>query len=389
MIGGIEMLNIEFDFEAIKGIVKRELIKYFRNKQQIVSSLIMPTIFMLFLRPGFAGIGGAGSEAYIMDYLGAGIICMVIIMSGIMLSGMPILFDKMMGFQDIYAVAPVKRRNLVLGFLIGGALKSCFMSSVVIIIGLFTGLFPYDWGLGWGGMLLSIIPLAFTIFLGAIIYACIGLCIAARTDMTNAFLWNNLINMPLVFISGAIIPVDAFEASLPGSQYIFFLNPTTFMADSIRTFLGGTEGIPASTAGVFFNGNLLAGFALDMLIMFGFGALLFYLAFRIFGGSLQESSGGFAGVIHKKSAEARKKWFKDLPPEDRDIMMKVTSKVNMLQMGQIMQLAGEGKQDVAAKMLKDAGLTDEDIQKFWAAGMRMMEQMREKRLKKERKNEKM
>ncbi|MHA1132255.1 MAG: ABC transporter permease [Candidatus Helarchaeota archaeon] len=313
------MFNIEFDWEAIKGIVKRELIKYFRNKQQIVSSLIMPAIFMLFLRPGFAGIGGSGSEAYIMNYLGAGIICMVIIMSGIMLSGMPILFDKMMGFQDIYAVAPVKRRNLVLGFLIGGALKSCFMSSIVIVIGLFTGLFPYDWGIGWVGILISIIPLAFTIFFGAIIYACIGLCIAARTDMTNAFLWNNLINMPLVFISGAIIPINAFESAIPGSQYIFFFNPTTFMADSMRTFLGGVEGAPG-TASVFFGGNILAGFAFDMVVLALFGALLFYLAFRIFGGSLQESSGGFVGVIHRKSAEARDKWFKDLPPKDRDIM---------------------------------------------------------------------
>ncbi|MFX1293540.1 MAG: ABC transporter permease, partial [Promethearchaeota archaeon] len=113
---------IDFDFHAIKGIVKRELIKYFRNKQQIISSLILPIIFMLFLRPGiasFTGIGGgAESIAEMGLYLGAGIICMVIIMSGIMLSGMPILFDKMLGFQDIYAVAPVKRRNLVLGFLI-------------------------------------------------------------------------------------------------------------------------------------------------------------------------------------------------------------------------------------------------------------------------------
>ena len=111
---------IDFDLHAIKGIVKRDLTKYFRNRQQIISSIIMPTIFMLFLRPGFSNFGGSGSEVWIMNYLGAGIICMVLVMSGIMMSGMPILFDKMLGFQDIYAVAPVKRRNLVIGFLVGG-----------------------------------------------------------------------------------------------------------------------------------------------------------------------------------------------------------------------------------------------------------------------------
>jgi len=374
---------IDFDIKAIKGIIKRELIKYFRNKQQIIASLIMPIIFMLFLRPGFAGIAGGGSEDWIMNYLGAGIICMVIIMSGIMMAGMPVIFDKMLGFQDIYAVAPVKRRNLVLGFLIGGALKSLFMGAIVVIIGMCTGLFPYNLGLGWAGSLLAIIPLFCTIFYGAIIYACIGLVLAARTDMTNAFLWNNLITMPLIFVSGAIIPIDAFGE---GAKYALLFNPTTWMADSIRVFLGGEIGT-SGTANLLFSTTtptplqLLAGWGLDIAVLAVFGILLFYLAFRVFGGSLQESSGGMTGVIHKKTAEAREKMFKDLDPADRKIMMKVTNKIDMMKMGQIMQLAGEGKQDVAVKLLKDAGISDADIQDFFAAGMRMMQQMMEKQKK--------
>jgi len=363
---------IAFDLEAIKGIVKRELTKYFRAKQLIMSSLIMPIIFMLFLRPGFANIGGGGAGINMLNYLGAGIICMVFIMSGIMMTGMPIIFDKMLGFQDIYAVAPVKRRNLVLGFLIAGAIKSCFMALIVIIIGLFTGLFPYDWGLGWAGCLLSIVPLAATMFFGAMIYGCIGLVISAKTDMTNSFLWNNLINMPLVFVSGAIIPIDAFGKT---AEYALLFNPTTWMADAIRVWLGGEIGT-AGTAKAFFGGNLLLGYLADLAVLALLGVLLFYLAFKIFGNSLTESSGGMAGTIHRKSAEVREKMFKDLEPEDRHIMMKVTNKIDMMKMGQIMQFASEGKQDIAVKMLKDAGINDEDISKFFAAGMRMMRKMR-------------
>ena len=159
---------IDFDWHAVKGIVKRDLTKYFRNKQQIISSLIMPAIFMIFLRSGFANLGGGDPVGYNLGaYMGAGIIVMVICMSGVMMSGMPVLFDKMLGFQDIYAVAPVKRRNLVIGFLIGGALKSCFMSAVVVLIGALSGIvdyelgvFPNDWGIGAAGILLSIIPIA-------------------------------------------------------------------------------------------------------------------------------------------------------------------------------------------------------------------------------------
>jgi hypothetical protein len=247
------------------------------------------------------------------------------------------------------------------------------MALIIVIIGLFTGLYPYHWNLGWAGMLISIIPLALTIFLGAMIYGCIGLCIAAKTDMTNTFLWNNLINMPLVFISGAIIPIGSF--GVDQAKYALLFNPTTWMADAIRVFLGGEIG-PDGTATLFCGGNFLLGYLLDIAVMGLFGILLLYLAFRIFGGSLTESSGGISGTIQKKSADARKKMFKDLEPEDRQIMMKVTNKINMLQMGQIMGFAGDGRQDLAVKMLKDAGISDEDINKFFAAGMHMMEKMR-------------
>ena len=83
----------------------------------------------------------------------------------------------------------------------------------------------------------------------------------------------------------------------------------------------------------------------------------------------------FSGTIQKKSAEIREKMFKDLDPEDRQVMMKVTGKINMLQMGQIMGFAGDGRQDLAIKMLKEAGISDEDISKFFAAGMHMMQKM--------------
>jgi hypothetical protein len=260
------------------------------------------------------------------------------------------------------------------------------MGAIVVVIGCFTGLFPYDLGLGWAGSLLSIIPLTFTIFFGAIIYACIGLILAARTDMTNAFLWSNLINMPLVFVSGAIIPIDAFETVAPGLRFALLCNPTTWMADSMRVFLGGQIGT-SGTANIIFGTatptsiQLIAGWGLDIAVLTVFGIILFFLAFRVFGGSLQESSGGMTGVIHKKTAEAREKMFKDLDPADRKIMMNVTNKIDMLKMGQIMQLAGEGKQDVAVKMLKDAGISDADIQDFFAAGMRMMQKMMEKQKK--------
>jgi len=352
---------------------------------------------MIFLRPGFANMTGAGNLG---AFMGAGILCMVLIMSGIMMSGMPLIMDKMMGFQDIYAVAPVKRRNIVLGFIFGGAFKSMIQCTIIIIIGALSGfiaanlgVYPNDFGLlahGIVGILLgilvmvgSMVMLYVIIFIAASIYSCIGLVISARTDMTNAFMWFTLINMPLVFISGAIIPVENIA-------FIGVFNPTTYFADALRVFFGGE-------IGAFGTGNilarwldptlinspqaLLAGLGIDFVVILGFGMLLFYLCFKYFGGGLTESAGGFTAIFHKKMAENRQKMFENLEPEEAEIMKRITSKVDMMTIMQTM----EGGPQKLGKLFQQNGLTQEDANAFMTIGMKMMQAMQPKGKKKKKK----
>ncbi len=384
-----------FDTEAIRGISKREIIKYFRNKQQIFSSSLMPAIFMLFLRPGFAQMTGSSELGL---FMGSGIICMVLIMSGIMMSGMPLIMDKMMGFEDIYAVAPVKRRNIVLGFILGGAFKSMIQSTIVIVIGALSalisldlGLFPNDFGLmSFGGvgvvlgvfvMIGSMFMVYVMIFVAASIYSCIGLAISARTDMQNSFMWFTLINMPLVFISGAIIPVE-------NMAFIGLANPTTYFADAMRVWLGGQIGNYGTgnlLARFFQVGSainspaaLLAGFGVDLIVIAFFGALLFYMCFKTFGGGLVESSGGFTGIFHKKMAESREKMYENLEPEEAEVMKRISAKVDMMTIMQKM----EAGPDKLGKLFEQNGLTQEDANAFMTIGMKMMQSMQPKQKKK-------
>ncbi|MHA1146525.1 MAG: ABC transporter permease [Candidatus Helarchaeota archaeon] len=383
---------IELDLEAIKGIAKREIIKYFRNKNQIFSSMLMPTIFMIFLRPGFATLAGGGDFSSAFGaYMGAGIICLVLVMSGIMMSGMPVLFDKMLGFQDIYAVAPVKRRNVVLGFIVGGALKSTFQCTLIIIIGVISGLFnpflgvyPSYWlapfPLSILTVTISILPLYFTIFFGASIYACIGLCVAARTDMTNAMLWIQVIQMPLVFISGALLPVENFG---PAAVVALF-NPTTYFADAVRVWLGGQTGIAGPIG---YNVSLLLGYLVDLAIIGAFGALMFFAVFKIFGSSLTESAGGFTAIFHKKTADAQKKMYKDLTDEEREVMNILKRKLDGTTMIRTFMLQSDGKMDEVFKIYKQNGITDEEIKKIMEVGQKMM-QKRMAEVQKKRKKDK-
>jgi len=328
-------------------------------------------------------------------------------MSGIMMSGMPLIFDKMLGFQDIYAVAPVRRRNIVLGFILGGAYKSTFQATIIIIIGVLSGLldptlgvYPNSFGffnaptynpvLGVLCMIGSVGVLYVMIFAAASIYACIGLSISARVDMTNAFLWFNLINMPLVFISGAIIPVENIN-------FIGLFNPTTYFADAIRVWLGGQIGDYGTGNWLLWlmggdpalknsNGVLLMGFGFDLIVMAGFGAILFYLCFKIFGSSLTESGGGITAIFHKKTAEVSSKMFKKLEPEEKAAMERITSKIDMLEIMQVIQSDPSKLLEVFEKN----GLTREDANIFMQVGTKLMSQMtpqsKTKKKKKKSKN---
>ena len=380
-----------FDRSGIWGITKRDLIKYFRNKNQIITTLLMPTIFMTFMRQGFSAVA-QNPFINFSNYIGAGVFCMALIMAGLFMAGAPILFDKMMGFSDVITVAPVEHKNIVFGFVFAGTLKSMFQASIIVVIAGLTDLLPIDHSLGVLGIILSFFPLFLIIFFGAMAYASIGICIAARTDMTNTFLWVTIIQIPLVFISGAMFPITGFPEFI---RPIAILNPTTFLADGIRTFLGGEVG-HASTSNLFgdnflrrldkrFIGVLTGGhilyledilaFILDFLVVLCFWSMMLILAFRIYGRSLKESTGGFIGIMSKRMEKERKKMLKGLDPESRDAMNLLWNKFGSADMPKIFMTMAEGKKSEIEKMFTERGITKEETDKIFDAMAKMMEKM--------------
>lgn len=358
-----------FDWSGIWGITRRDIIKYFRNKNQIITSLLMPTIFMIFMRQGFGSVAQNPFFNY-ANYIGAGIFCMTSVMGGLFLSGMPILFDKMMGFSDVLTVSPVNHKNIVFGFILAGTLKILFQGSVILFIAILTGLYPVDNGLGVFGMILSVFPIYLIIIIAAMAYASIGICIAARCDMQNSFLWTTIIQIPLVFISGAMFPVTGFP---PVVAQIATLNPSTFLADGIRIFLGGEIG-NAGTSNLV-GGNVYLGYLIDLGVVCIFFILMINLAFIIYGRSLKESSGGFTGMVSKQMEKQRKKMMKGLDPETREVMNLLWNKFGAGDMPKLFMKMADGKESEVEQMFAERGISKEDVNRIFEAGKKMMEQM--------------
>ncbi|MFH1445086.1 MAG: ABC transporter permease [Nanoarchaeota archaeon] len=127
-----------------------------------------------------------------------------------------------------------QRVSIVIGRVLGGATTSLAQGIMILIIGLLVG-FQITSILGFFISILFMLLLSAT-FIG------IGLIIASKMkDMQGFQLIVNFLVLPLVFLSGALFPVD----NLPGFvKTLTYLNPITYGVDGIRASLIGVSSLP-------------------------------------------------------------------------------------------------------------------------------------------------
>jgi ABC-2 type transport system permease protein len=101
----------------------RELIRFLRQRNRVVSALITPVMFWVFIGAGMGHSvsmpGPAGGEKYI-EYFFPGTILMIILFTAIF-STISIIEDRREGFLQSVLVAPVSRMSIVLGKVLGGS----------------------------------------------------------------------------------------------------------------------------------------------------------------------------------------------------------------------------------------------------------------------------
>ena len=251
-------LNIEkakVNYIAVWILAKRELLGFWRNKSRVISSLAQGILFLFVFSAGFSQfdifINGIHIDS--RAFSASGIAAMVILFTGIF-GGMSIFRDKMFGFMKELLVAPVSRRTLMLGRTVGVSLQTMLQVSIIIALSVAFGFFGYDLSLIWRVML--ILPVAFLASLGIV---GIGLTISTRlSDMQSFGLIQTFIVMPMMWLSGAIMP-------LPTQVTMF--NPFTYSVDLFRFVLLGISYFPVW---------------IDILVAAIFGAILILIGARSF-----------------------------------------------------------------------------------------------------------
>lgn len=243
--------------EVIYILWLRQLKHYWRSKARLLGSLGQPILFMVAFGFGFGPMytRASGGENY-MDFLAPGIVSMAILFTAVF-SGIEVIWDRQFGFLKETFVAPISRKEIMIGKALGGA--TIAMIQGLIVLGM---TYILNFRIQSAGNLL--LGLLF-MFLIALFFTGMGLTIASMMDDMQGFqLIMNFLIMPIFFLSGALFPLE----NLPPSIYfISRINPLTYGVDGLRGALSGM-----STFGIY--NDLAVIVALSFLICTA-GTILF------------------------------------------------------------------------------------------------------------------
>lgn len=220
------------DFGAIYMIWRRDLIVNWRDRGQLIGSLIRSVLWLvvlgLGLRAAFRSVGGVTFSQYIF----AGIIGMTLLFAGVQ-SAISIVWEREFGFLRELLVAPIPRGSITTAKMLSGATWALLQGVIVLALAPIVGV--------------ALTPLIVVESLGvmavmAVMLTSIGIVIASRIKSFQGFgVIVNVILMPMFFLSTAIFPMPWLPDWL---RTIMMFNPLTYAVDALRTVTIGLYDFP-------------------------------------------------------------------------------------------------------------------------------------------------
>lgn len=208
----------------------REMLRYWRNKSRVVTSLAQPLLFLAIFGSGLRqSISGAAVGGDFLKFMYPGIIAMGI-MGVSLTSAISIVWDREFGFLKEILVAPVSRVTVVLAKSLGGMSTALIQALLLLILAPLIGIH------------LSPLNVLLLVALGALLSLAIsglGTLFAARMKSTESFgLVMQFILFPMFFLSGAFFPLQAAPQWM---QILTKFNPLAYGVDAFRGVLLGSH----------------------------------------------------------------------------------------------------------------------------------------------------
>lgn len=257
---------------AFHAVYWREMVKFFRFKSVLFSSLVQPVMWLAFFGVAMSKsfdritemlptIPGVPTVDY-LSYMGAGIIAMDVLFSSLF-GGTTLLFDKKFSLLKETLASPISRINIVIGVGLSGMTKAYIQTGIIIVFGRFIGMNFFN-GYDPIRTVVSVLGIFFLVGIFTLGFLFLSGSIAITVEQPEGMQSIlTLLSMPLFFVSNALYPIDAFPEIL---KILSVFNPLTLLANGIRYFALGTDFTVMGGHYMYTTADIL----------FSFGGLLFF-----------------------------------------------------------------------------------------------------------------
>ena len=201
-------------------LLKREMVRFLRQKNRVIGALGTPLVFWILMGSGLKG--SFKGDIDFLHYFFPGTILLILLFTAIF-STISIIEDRREGFLQAVLVSPVPNAAFVLGKLLGGTFLALAQGLLFMIVIPFLGI-----SLGFSEFLFLLLLLLVTSF-GL---TGLGFIFAWRLDSTQGFhAIMNLFLMPLWLLSGALFP---FEGVPKWLEWVMIVNPLTYAVSGLH-----------------------------------------------------------------------------------------------------------------------------------------------------------
>lgn len=214
----------------------RDVVRFVRQRNRIISALATPLVFWLLLGAGFTPSfrPDGGEPVSYLAYFFPGTLVLIMLFTAIF-STISVIEDRREGFLQGVLVAPVSPGAIVLGKFLGGTTLAVVQAAIFCVLAPLAGIhFP-----------LHLLPaLALGFILVGFSMTGLGFLVAWPMDSTQGFhAIMNIVLMPLWMLSGALFPLPTGTSVI---GWLGAINPVTYGVAAIRQAMGGPEvpGVP-------------------------------------------------------------------------------------------------------------------------------------------------
>jgi len=264
-------------WHGLWALTNRDLVKWYKNPIQLIISLVQPVVWLGLFGKAFnitglfsaqlsqaqqnaVNLGAFGTTSY-FSYLGAGMLAFIILFTAAF-SGMSVVWDRRFGFMNKALSTPVGRGSIVIGKIAQSTVRSLIQAVIVLVIAVVLGMDTTNFSiLTLGGSFIMLFLMSFGL-------SSLFVMLALRSsDWQTQMAIINLLNLPLLFASNAMLPVKIMPGWL---QSVVKFNPVSYAVDGVRQMLLGAGNAASSAAGY----SALAPLWVDFGVLTAFAALL-------------------------------------------------------------------------------------------------------------------